>query len=285
MPDFLLSAFSDESAPDLEGQIDALHRCGLKYMELRNIDGNSPVQLDISKLKEISKKLKDQDIKVSAVGSPIGKILITQPFEPHFEQFKRAIQAADILGSKLIRIFSFYIPPNQPPEKYCGEVLERLEKLIEYAGSCGITCCHENEKGIFGDSIPRCMLLLEKLDALTGIIDPANFIQCGQLPLNIPSSMLPRIKYLHIKDALPDGTVVPSGQGAGHIPQLLDAFYKKDEAQFLSVEPHLHAFIGVSSLQKEELKHLKAYYSPQEAFDAAVAALKNILNERGYSYE
>ena len=74
MPDFLLSAFSDESAPDLEGQIDALHRCGLKYMELRNIDGNSPVQLDISKLKEISKKLKDQDIKVTAVGSPIGKI-------------------------------------------------------------------------------------------------------------------------------------------------------------------------------------------------------------------
>ena len=48
MPDFLLSAFSDESAPDLEGQIDALHRCGLKYMELRNIDGNSPVQLDLS---------------------------------------------------------------------------------------------------------------------------------------------------------------------------------------------------------------------------------------------
>ena len=40
MPDFLLSAFSDESARDLEGQIDALHRCGLKYMEHIQTKGN-----------------------------------------------------------------------------------------------------------------------------------------------------------------------------------------------------------------------------------------------------
>lgn len=287
MADFILSAFADEASSALEGQIAALKRNGLSHIEIRNVDGRSVVDLSDEELTEVHKKLEKAGISVSAIGSPIGKIQITDAFAPHFERFKRTVRAAQILGTKRIRMFSFFIPKGENTEQYRDEVLSRLRQLCGYAKEQGVFCCHENEKEIYGDCCERLHVIYDTLgDSIRGIYDPANNIQCGEVPADVFPGLLAHTDYLHVKDALlADGCVVPAGDGDGSIPELLDRFYKPSAGQILSVEPHLVNFVGLSALQAEELVHRYAYATADDAFDAAVDALKRILKERGYSYE
>ena len=50
----------------------------------------------------------------------------------------------------------------------------------------------------------------------------------------------------------------------------------------LTLEPHLALFDAYKSIDNTEMKHQYIYAGPNEAFDAAVTALKKVLNEVGY---
>ena len=50
MTDFILSAFADEAADTLEGQLAALKRNELSHIELRNIDGRSVIDFSDAEL-------------------------------------------------------------------------------------------------------------------------------------------------------------------------------------------------------------------------------------------
>ena len=279
MSDFILSAFADEAAPDLAGQIAALKRNGIPLLEIRNLEGRCVIDLTDPELEEAGRLLSENGIGVSAIASPIGKISITEDFEPHFERFRRAVAAAKALGTKRIRMFSFFIPKGEEPGRYRDQVLERLSRLCDYAARNGVSCCHENEKEIYGDRRERVLDLHRELgEGLKGIFDPANYIQCGERPGEIYEELFPYVDYLHVKDALlEDGSVVPAGKGDGDLPRLLASFRKEGETRLLTVEPHLHVFQGLGNLQDEELKHRYGYPTQGDAFDAACDALKGLL--------
>ena len=50
---------------------------------------------DDNRIKEIKAKLEAGGIKVWSIGSTIGKIGIKDDFEPHFEDFKRAVEGTN----------------------------------------------------------------------------------------------------------------------------------------------------------------------------------------------
>lgn len=287
MAKFLLSAFADEASGKIEGQIKALNRNVIKFIEIRNVDGNCIIDHSITSVKEIKDKLDSENIGVSSIGSPIGKISIEEPFGPHKDVFKRALEVAGILGTKRIRMFSFFIPKSKKAEDYRNEVFERLECLLELSEAAGIYCCHENEKEIYGDTKERTLEIYKTFEnRMRAIFDPANYIQCGEKPLEIFKELYPFVDYLHIKDAnYNDGSVVPSGYGDGHIAEIIFMFSKAHGERFLSVEPHLTVFEGFENSRNSSLKHRQSYASCDEAFDAACIALKEILNKGGYDYE
>lgn len=275
---FLLSAFADEASPVFDEQIKALARNGIGLIEPRGVDGKGVLTLTDEEAKTAREKLDAAGIGVSAIGSPVGKIGITDDFEPHFETFKRAVELAHVFGTKRIRMFSFYIPEGDDPEAHFAAVTERLGRLTEYAEENGVWCCHENEKGIYGDKLARVEKLHRAVPALRCVFDPANYIQCGDDPAVNFAALKDRIDYMHIKDALPgSGTVVPAGEGAGSVPAILAALNKADREYILTLEPHLFDFIGLGALQDEEVRHRHVYKDAGEAFDAAAGALRSIL--------
>ena len=279
MAKFILSAFADEASPNFTEQLEALKRHDIPLIEVRGVDGKNILDLTDEELDVVVEKLTAYGIQLSAIGSPIGKINITDDFSPHFEKHKRAVEIAKKLGTDRIRMFSFFMPKDEDPEQYFDAVVERTKAMVEYAEQNGVHCCHENEKGIYGDTLARVQKLHAAVPGLRLVFDPANYIQCHDRPADNFAALSHMIDYMHIKDAfLADGAVVPAGEGDGSVPAILAALAKTENTYVLTLEPHLAVFSGLQNLQDEELTHKFTYESNEAAFDAAVAALKNILS-------
>ncbi|HOB20904.1 MAG TPA: sugar phosphate isomerase/epimerase family protein [Candidatus Atribacteria bacterium] len=255
MNDFMLSAFADEIDPDLKIQMDVLRQHGIDHIEMRGVYGKSIVSYSLEEVKSIKQELDANGFKISALGSPIGKIGILDDFRPHLDLFRHALDIAAILETKYIRMFSFYMPEGESADKYRDEVLERWNSFLEAARDYDIVLLHENEKGIYGDTPERCLDLLESLGSdRTGLtFDPANFVQCNVETYPKAFKMLKNhIRYMHIKDALyANHQVVPAGHGDGRLGEILSGLKDHGFKGFLSIEPHLGDFIGFADLEKE----------------------------------
>ena len=285
MKDFRLCAFADEASPSLDGQIAALKRNGIKLLEIRSVDGKSVVDLTDDELYAIRARLDAEGISVWSIGSPVGKTHFEER-EEHERRFERALRAAEILGAKNIRIFSFYVRDEFEMAVLADDIFDELRRMVAVAEERGITLCHENEKGIYGAEYPRVLQLLGEVDGLGSVFDPANYMQCGEdLPYEFFWEFSDDAAYMHIKDALTGGTVVPAGEGDTGMRYLLRGYRIMFGGRVLSVEPHLYDFVGLSKLQDERVGHRYSYASADEAFDAAVNALKKLLDEEGISYE
>ncbi len=285
MAEFILSAFADEAGKTADEQIKALRENGFTHIEPRGLDFGNISDYTEKQCAELKKKLDDNGIGISAIGSPFGKIPITESFAPHFDKFKRTVENACILGADRIRIFSFFFKENDDCALLRDEVMERLDKMCSFSLESGVQCCHENEKDIYGDTPERCFDILTALKGrIKGVFDPANFIQCKVDVMPAYGLLEPYIDYLHIKDCLfESGKVVPAGKGDGHIPELLKLFSKKDGKRFLTLEPHLKVFSGLENLEmqggtKRSMDDFE-YPTNRAAFDAAATALKNLIED------
>ena len=200
MNTYKLCAFADEADGTVEGQIRALTENGIPYLELRGLETGSAIALSDRGARELKKRLDDAGIAVWSMGSPIGKIGVTDPFAPHVEQFRRTLEVGAILGAKCVRMFSFYMPKDDPDRaRYRDEVLSRLTRLAEEARGSGLTLCHENEKGIYGEKAPECLDIMKNVPGMRAVFDPANFIQSGQETLAAWELLAPYVAYLHIR--------------------------------------------------------------------------------------
>src|SRR6478672_3761764 len=106
---FHLSAFADEIDPDPEVQVNTLNACGIRHIELRSILKTNVLDLTDLQVQELKSLLDKHGFKLSAIGSPIGKVAIDQPFAPHLQRFQRAVELAKVFGTPTIRIFSYYL--------------------------------------------------------------------------------------------------------------------------------------------------------------------------------
>lgn len=274
---FTYSAFADEISPDLNTQISVLKKYRINHIEARGVDGKNISDYTVSEIKEVKKVLDDNGFYISALGSPVGKIQITDDFVPELDKFKNTLDLAAELNTKYIRMFSFFMDTARAAE-YRDEVLERWNQYLAAAKGYPVLLLHENEKGIYGDTAERCFDLLTTLNSpqLKATFDPANFVQCGEDTLKAYELLKDFVEYMHIKDAmLTTGEVVPAGYGDGNVKAILDALKAKNWSGFLSFEPHLADFAGFSDLEKNAAK--KEQRSGEETFDIAYQALMKLV--------
>lgn len=283
MNDIKIFAFADEAGGLIDQQIDAMRRNGLNGVELRGTEFGNVSDLTADQAKEIRKKLDDNGLCVWSAGSPIGKIdIVNDDFRAHLDKFKHTLDVSGILGAENMRVFSFYVPGADKAAEYKNEVIYRLSLMTELAEPYGVTLCHENEKGIYGDIGSRCLEILQEVPSLKAVFDPANFVQSGEDTLNAWSMIKDYVKYMHIKDALTDGRVVPAGKGDGNVEKIVREFVAMGGRDF-TIEPHLTVFKGLEALERagEESKvgELYTYPDSNAAFDAACQAFKEILSK------
>lgn len=232
MSRFILTGFADEIDSDLTLQIETLKGLGMNHIEMRGVNGKNLCDYTLEEAAEVKKQLDENGFSLSAIGSPIGKIKITEEFEPHLEKFRHVLKLAELFEVKYIRLFSFYIPEGDDPASYRDEVLRRMAAFVEEAVGKNVVLLHENEKGIYGDIPERCFDILSTLNCpyLRATFDPANFVQCDAEVFPKGYELLaPYVEYLHIKDArYADHVVVPAGQGDGRVGDVIASLVKTD---------------------------------------------------------
>ncbi|HKM35525.1 MAG TPA: sugar phosphate isomerase/epimerase family protein [Lachnospiraceae bacterium] len=276
----MLSGFADEIDSSFDIQLRVLKELGQKYIELRGAEGIGVVDFTDELAKELKEKMSAAGVKVSAIGSPIGKIGVLDDFAPHFEKYKRIVELAHYFDTSYIRMFSFYLPDEQQPEKYRDEVFDRLVQMISYARKENVVLLHENEKGIYGAMAAQCKDMFEHLygDNFQGIFDFANFIQCKQETVAAFELLRPYISYFHVKDAMwESGEVVLPGTGDGKLSEILNMVDQDHFSGFLSLEPHLFQFKGFDQLEMGDSTKVEG--NGIMAYKAASHYLKKILGD------
>jgi sugar phosphate isomerase/epimerase len=267
----VLSGFADEISPDPAEQLATLAAESICHLELRGAWSVNVADFTAEQLAAFRAAVDRAGVRVSAIGSPIGKIPVGAPLPPELDRMRRVADIAGELGTAIVRVFSFYIPAGEPAERHRQHVIDRMGALTRIAEDRGLVLAHENEKEIYGDTPGRCADLITAVGspALRATFDPANFVQCGVRPFSDAYPLLrPFLVYLQVKDALAaTGEVTPAGRGDGELRETLTALRDSGFAGYMSLEPHL-----------AQAGRFGGFSGP-EGFRRAAQALKFLLNE------
>ena len=257
-----VSGFSDEISSDFDTQLETVRNLGMDYISIRGVNEKNFSEHTIEEVKEyIKPKLDEYKIKVSSIGSPIGKVFIDdeEGFEKQISLLEKLCEMAKILDCKYIRMFSFYMPKDKNPEDYKDEVIKKLKIFTEIAEKYDIVLLHENEKDIYGDISSRCLTIFKEVGSehFKGIFDFANFVQCMEDTRECYELLKEYIVYYHIKDAVKeDKENVVCGTGQGKIEEILTDAIKNGYKGFLTLEPHLVIFDSLKDLELEDVNNI-----------------------------
>ena len=271
-----LSAFADEVTEDFLAQVQFLAGEKVGHIEPRFVNKKNIMDLTKGELDEARTMIRDHGLKVSAIGSPIGKVKLDEPFEPHLDKFKHAVDLALFFETPFIRMFSYYAPEGKDINDYREQVMERMAAKVEVLADADVTMVHENEAHIYGHTAKNCVDLVETIDSpkLRLVYDPANFVWGEKMTNNVEVCwpvMKPYVVHIHIKDwklGAADVGSIP-GEGDGQIRELLAELAAINYDGCMTMEPHLQLggqFGGTTG---------------PELFSKAISAVREIASDVG----
>ena len=157
---FTLSAFGDEIDDDVEEQLRVLNELDIGYLELRSAWGTNVLKLSDDEFGRLNKICEAHSIRVSCIGSPIGKSPIDGPIGEVVDDLKRILDIAKMVGTDRVRVFSFYPEVEGQQAERVEESISRLGMMAEVAGERDVVLMLENEGGLVGDVPERCAALV-----------------------------------------------------------------------------------------------------------------------------
>ena len=275
-----ISAFADEIGPDLDLQMDTCQALGIRHIDVRGIDEINVSKMTLAQVREYKKRLDERGFAVPCIGSPIGKIKISDDFDEHLELLRHCCDVAKAFGTSQIRVFSFYPSPGKRIEDERQAVMDRLEAMVKLAESGDVVLLHENERGLYGakpDGVKDIFATIQS-DRLKGIFDPANFVCEDVAPYDDgwTKGLAELTDFFHIKDKAQRGedmVFVPAGEGVGQCEEIFTDLKRRDWSGVMTLEPHMKAAGQFSG------------FSGPDRFAKAVEGLKRLCDRVGLAYE
>lgn len=239
MSDVVLTGFCDETCEDknLERQFAVSAALGLEWISLRFYNLGAGVKnilaADQADLDQIKSLLDKYGLRVSSIGSPIGKIKLHdiqdgtpnqfRPFDSYLDQeVERICAIADFLQAPLVRGFSFYHPRGTSAQNHLSEAAMRLRAIAQRCRAKSLIFGLEVEANLIGQTGELVQQLVEQAGAanLVSIFDGANLVVQGLSASAVWREYLAMrgsLGWVHVKDYQPDSqrpgeqTVTKSG--------------------------------------------------------------------------
>ena len=316
----LLSGFADEAANQktIDQQFSVLAALGMRYFSIRFIDAGGGVKnvmtLDDGEIALIKGKLVEYGLSVSSIGSPIGKTKLCDvedgtetAFRPFADYLKndvvRACDMANILGTKLIRGFSFYHPKGSNLEDHFAQAVDQVGQIADVCDQHGLTYGLEVEATLVGQTGHLLSRIHQEIgrDSLVTIFDGGNLVMQGFSAEEVfeqYQAMKPGLGWLHIKDfkdpAGSDRVTHVDEESIRHfvpadIGQSGHAAIMKDLAEFLPVLQQRMVSRGVPGVFADMEPHVKGGgqfggFSGPDGFGVALRAFCRVCDDAGIEY-
>jgi sugar phosphate isomerase/epimerase len=317
----VLSAFADESANSktLAEQFAVLAALGLEYYSPRflNVSGEvkNIMKLDKAELKTVKSMQADYGLRVTSIGSPIGKVKLVDrddgthnrfvPFAKYLkEDVAQAIERAQALEARMIRGFSFYHPRGADPAPHVAQAADQLAAIVDKCAREDLVYALEVEANLVGQNGRLMAELASRVDRpnLVCIFDGGNIssqnfdaVRC----FAEYEAMRQHLGYLHIKDykidtALEWTGVVDEERLKNFVPA--DRGDSGHEAILRDLRDHLPAIekkmkkLGLPGVFLELEPHLKGGgqfggFSGPDGMGVACRALCSLLDYVGLGYQ
>lgn len=323
-PEVLLTGFADEAAPDksLLQQVTTFAALGLRYMTVRFVnlgDGaKNAVTLTVDEARQVRSLAADYGLQISSLGSPLGKVKLLEiedgtasPFRPWTEYLRsdvpRACEIAEVLGTRLIRGFSFYPPAGADPRDFLAVAVERIAAIVACCDRFGLTFGLEVESNLVGHSGPLLAEIHRQIahPALVLVFDGANLVAQGNSAPQVfqhYEAMRSGLGWMHFKDyaSHPDGLqpaasgyvdeealhhYVPVGAGESGYEQILRDW--KPRLPELAQRLAARQIPGVFFELEPHLKRGGQFggYSGPDGLGIACRALCRLLDRVGIAYQ
>ena len=271
-----LSAFADEISQDPVEQVDVLAAHGIKHIEFRAIHGTNVLDLGDAQHAEFRDLLRSRGFGLSAIGSPIGKIRITEPFDEHLHRFDRAMDLADFYQTPRIRVFSFYMPPGTIRPFIASEVMSRMTELSRRRGRAGSPCSSKTRRESTATrrrASPMCSRRSSS-PCSAHAFDPANYVEVGQPIEEAWSRLRSHVNTFPRQGLRREDPPQRAGRsGRRSDPRLARRGRRPGYDGFCVLEPHL------------VVAELSFGFTGPERFADAANALKQILDDRSIAFE
>ena len=320
-PRVIISGFADEGPADkkAESQLTMLSALGMSYYSLRFTDVGGGVknvmQLNRREVQRLRKLHEEYGIRVSSIGSPIGKVKLFDiddgtanafvPFDRYLQrEVAHSIELAQAFDTKLIRGFSFYHPKGTGPEEHVDAATERLGQIAEACARAGVYFGLEVEANLVGQSGRLLQRLYRGVGSphLCLVFDGGNLSRQSMDATQIFAeykAMREGIGWVHIKDYKID----PKLQWEGHVDEeRLQNFVPADRGDsgheailrdFRARIPALERKLkrrGIPGVILDLEPHLKGAgqfggYSGPDGFGIALRSLLSVLDYVDIDYD
>lgn len=317
----ILTGFADEGpvSKRAEAQLTMMRALGLRYYSPRFVDCGGGVKnlmaLTPGEVDSLVALHAEFGMRVSSLGSPIGKVKLLDvddgtsnrfvPFDEYLAgEVAHAVELAQVLGTKLIRGFSFYPPKDDDPRDHLPLAAARLREICEACHAADVYYGLEVEANLVGRNGELEMALYQAVDhpRLMLIFDGANIACQGYTTDGVYAqyeAMRDGLGWMHVKDYhRRDDEVF-----RGHVDEeMLTRFVPADRgssgyygvlADFKHRLPALtaaHQARGIPGVFLDLEPHVKGGgqfggYSGPDGFGVALRALCRVLDAVGIGYD
>lgn len=254
-PPYTLSVITDEFSPRLEDGIAFAVEEGLTTVDVRSIDAVNFLSLDKPAQERAARQIKAAGLTVGCLATPLlkwpapGKTAATMGDQFGFETagrstaqiYRDAFEAAALLGTRNLRIFSFLTYDGFQVE----DLRQDLELLLKLADEYDAVLHVENEPVCNIRSVPDLVRLMQawRHPRLKALLDIGNAWWAETPPAEADLvAVMPFVTLMHFKDFDAGARrVVPMGEGgipyAGLIRLCLEA--AKGRTLGFSIETHV----------------------------------------------
>jgi len=246
-----LAILTDEVSQDLDAVLAFAREFALDGIELRSLFGRAFKDLTSADIALIAQRCRDEDLAIAGCATPVFKCDLDAPEEiaAHRELFRRSLEAAQTLGSDLLRVFTFLRRTHPATSSDLARTAEHISGLLELVRGSGVRIGVENEASCIVASGAETAELMRHLpaDPQLGIVwDPCNvlYLNGANDPVHDDfPQVAERTIHVHVKDARRDGekaalTCVELGTGAIDFPAQITALKSAGYRGWITLETH-----------------------------------------------
>ncbi|MCS6926339.1 MAG: sugar phosphate isomerase/epimerase [Candidatus Binatia bacterium] len=241
-----IAAITDEISQDLTVAAALVKEFDGEGLEIRSVWEKGPHELAADDVERIKRIADDYGLRICGIASPFYKCTFGDPDAErhHLDLLRRCIAVAHALDTRLIRVFTFWRQPGEPPWE---QIVERFHAPLRLAEREDVVLGVENDPSTMGATARQVarFLTLANHPRLRAVWDPGNELWAGEPRAAFPEGyelLKPWIVHVQLKDLkrTPAGTVEAVRFGTGEIDYVsqLRALKADGYSGFLSLETH-----------------------------------------------